>query len=287
MMPELAVKATLRLISLALFAAGALRAQAASRDTTRAQETIAPISDNSFLVEEAYNQEKGVVQHISGFSRSSGTDGWAYSLTQEWPLGGRRHQLSYTIPLSQQGTPASTGVGDVMVNYRLQALFDERRGIAVSPRISWSFATGDDTKGLGLGGGGLQVNLPISKTLGRSLVSHTNLGATSFSKAPGAGDASTSLHNVFAGQSFIWLVRSRFNVMLETVWTRATTDSDAGSSVSESAFIIPGIRWGYDFRSGLQVVPGIGVPLGIGGSKGARQIFLYLSLEHPFAATGN
>ncbi len=272
---------------LGLFFATALSGQGTARDTVSKAAEKAPISDNSFLVEEAYNQEKGVVQHISGFSRTSGTDGWAYSLTQEWPLGGRRHQLSYTIPLSQQGTPASTGVGDVMVNYRVQALFDEKRGIAVSPRISWSFPTGDHTKGLGLGGGGLQVNLPVSKTLGRSLVSHTNLGATTLSKAPGAGDASTSLHNVFAGQSFIWLVRSRFNVMLETVWTRTTTDSNAGSSVSESAFIVPGIRWGYDFRSGLQIVPGIGLPIGLGGSNGTRQIFLYLSLEHPFAATGN
>lgn len=272
---------------LALLFAAPLCGQGTARDTVAKSAEKAPISDNSFLVEEAYNQEKGVVQHISGFSRTSGTDGWAYSLTQEWPMGGRRHQLSYTIPLARQGDPASTGVGDVMVNYRLQALFDEKRGIAVSPRISWSFPTGDHKKGLGLGGGGLQVDLPISKTLGPSFVSHTNLGATTFAKAPGAGDASTSLHNLFAGQSFVWLARSRFNMLVETVWTRTTTESNAGTGVEESLFIIPGIRWGYDFRSGLQIVPGIGVPIGVGASNGTRQLFLYLSLEHPFAATGN
>src|SRR6185312_16420034 len=54
----------------------------------------AQIQDNSFLIEEAYNQESGVVQHISTFERADGGD-WAYSFTQEWPLGGIRHQLSY------------------------------------------------------------------------------------------------------------------------------------------------------------------------------------------------
>lgn len=271
---------------LALLFAAPLSGQSTARDTASKSAEKAPISDNSFLVEEAYNQEAGVVQHISGFTRTSGANGWGYSLTQEWPLGGRRHQLSYTVPLSRTGDPASTGLGDVMLNYRLQALFDEARGIAVSPRVSWSFSTGDYKKGLGLGGGGLQVNIPVSKDLSPSFVSHTNLGASWFSHAPGAGDASTSLRNVFLGQSFVWLARSRFNMLVETVWTRTTTQSDAGSGAEDSFLVIPGIRWGYDFASGLQIVPGIGVPIGVGSSSGTRQIFLYLSLEHPFSAAG-
>ena len=58
----------------------------------------APIQDNSFLVEEAYNQERGVVQHISTFSRMWNSRDWTYSFTQEWP-GPRnwRHQFSYTL----------------------------------------------------------------------------------------------------------------------------------------------------------------------------------------------
>ena len=96
-------------VILLLAVGGALPAQATARDTTRAPAAVVPISDNSFLVEEAYNQEAGVVQHISGFTRTSGASGWGYSLTQEWPLGGRRHQLSYTVPLTSTGDPASTG----------------------------------------------------------------------------------------------------------------------------------------------------------------------------------
>jgi purine-binding chemotaxis protein CheW len=61
----------------------------------RAQE---PIKDNSFLIEEAYNQERGVVQHISTLSRTAGGD-WMYTFTQEWPLPDERHQVSFTLPV--------------------------------------------------------------------------------------------------------------------------------------------------------------------------------------------
>lgn len=46
-----------------------------------------PIQDNSFLVEEAYNQEPGVVQHISTFTRFQESKDWIYTFTQEWPVG--------------------------------------------------------------------------------------------------------------------------------------------------------------------------------------------------------
>src|SRR5215475_6685724 len=44
-----------------------------------------PIQDNSFLIEEAYNQERHVVQHISTFSRMWNSKDWNYTFTQEWP----------------------------------------------------------------------------------------------------------------------------------------------------------------------------------------------------------
>ena len=55
--------------------------------------------DNSFFVEEAFNQEPGVVQTIYGgvFLQDSG---WGITFTQEWPAPNMRHQLSFTIPFS-------------------------------------------------------------------------------------------------------------------------------------------------------------------------------------------
>lgn len=56
-----------------------------------------PIQDNSFLLEEAYNQEPGVIQHISAFSRSREDGAWVYSFTEEWPIRGQTHQGSVTF----------------------------------------------------------------------------------------------------------------------------------------------------------------------------------------------
>src|SRR5215475_14453949 len=62
------------------------------------------IQDNSFLIEEAYNQEFGVVQHISSFTRFWDSKDWVYTFTQEWPVpGDPRHQFSYTLPFQHAG----------------------------------------------------------------------------------------------------------------------------------------------------------------------------------------
>jgi hypothetical protein len=41
----------------------------------RADEPRRPIQDNSFLVEEAYNQEPGVIQHVARFTASAAGTG--------------------------------------------------------------------------------------------------------------------------------------------------------------------------------------------------------------------
>ena len=47
-------------------------------------------------------------------------------------------------------------------------------------------------------------------------------------------------------------------------------------------FISPGIRWACNFRNGLQIVPGVGLPMGIGPSAGQVGAIFYLSFEHGF-----
>jgi hypothetical protein len=244
------------------------------------------IQDNSFLVEEAYNQNFGVVQHISSFTRFFDSKDWNYTFTQEWPApGDERHQLSYTLVALHAGAfPGSgVGIGDVFLNYRYQLVGSGETRVAFSPRLSLIFPTGDSTVGRGSGSFGLQTNLPLSVVLGRKLVSHWNAGATFFPHAQDAsGDrAATAGYNF--GQSFIWLTNARFNVMLETVFARSqTVVSSDHTEWTSSLFLSPGIRWAYNFKNGLQIVPGIGVPLGVGPSAGERAILLYLSFEHPF-----
>ena len=251
------------------------------------QPTAAPgIQDNSFLVEEAYNQNFGVVQHISSFTRFFDSKDWNYTFTQEWPApGDERHQLSYTLVALHAGAfPGSgVGIGDVFLNYRYQLVGSGETRVAFSPRLSLIFPTGDSTVGRGSGSFGLQTNLPLSVVLGRKLVSHWNAGATFFPHAQDAsGDrAATAGYNF--GQSYIWLTNARFNVMLETVFARSqTVVSSDHTEWTSSLFLSPGVRWAYNFKNGLQIVPGIGVPLGVGPSAGEKGVLLYLSFEHPF-----
>src|SRR5262245_32518865 len=123
-----------------------LLALLAARGAAGAEE--AAIEDNSFFVEEAYNQERGVVQHISNFVHFPSPDGQAfYTFTQEWPIGGESHQLSYTLPYSwpESGT---SGIGDLALNYRYQ-LLPHDAWAAVAPRISVVLPTGGRRRGTG------------------------------------------------------------------------------------------------------------------------------------------
>ena len=106
-----------------------------------------PVRDNSFLVEEAYNQEARVVQHVSVLSVTRDGDGWEYGFTQEWPVRSQRHQLSVTVPIVNAAE--ATGVGDVALNYRYQLAFDDASGDAVAPRLSLVLPTGDVEQGRG------------------------------------------------------------------------------------------------------------------------------------------
>ena len=268
----------------AVTAAGPLTAQSAPSASPR--DGPPPIEDNSFLVEEAYNQERGVVQHINTFSRSTRAADWMYTFTQEWPLGGRTHQLSYTVPLgrSVDDAEAAVGLGDIAINYRYQIGGGEDVGFALAPRLSVLFPTGASRRALGSGGTGVQVNLPFSVELPARLVAHSNAGITYTPRARDTSGNTVATSSYALGQSVIWLARPKLNVMLESTWTSAQDVVGPRQTERSTEFLIsPGLRGAIDFSSGLQIVPGIAFPFGIGSSRGERAVFVYLSFEHPFA----
>jgi hypothetical protein len=236
------------------------------------------ISDNSFLVEEAYNQETGVVQHISNFRRDRAGD-WLFTFTKDWPAGSQHDQLSYTLPLQSAG--AGRALGDVAVNYRRQLVGRGEQPMWFAPRVSVVFPTGSTRKGTGLGGPGIQLNLPLSVKANRTVVTHWNAGAT-VTRASTDGVRGT-LRSLTAAASAIWLVAPTFNLMLESAWDRTEVLGDASTRATENHFVLlPGLRGAINLSSGMQIVPGFGVPIGLGPSRGQRDLFFYLSIEHAF-----
>jgi hypothetical protein len=161
-----------------------------------------PIQDNSFLLEEAYNQEEGVVQHINFFQRMRGGE-WIATFTQEWPVPMQANQFSYTIPYQQVDSDSGerSGIGDVALNYRYQLAGSGDTKFACTPRLSLVLPTGDEERGLGAGGAGVQLNVAASTVLAKGLVAHTNLGGTYTPSARNERGDEASVGGLNAGQS--------------------------------------------------------------------------------------
>ena len=243
------------------------------------------VQDNSFLIEEAYNQDDGVVQHISGFQHDARAAAYAYQFTQEWPVGGVANQLSYSLSLVRSDNGPHAGPGDARLNYRYQLVGDGDAILAVAPRLTAILPTGNYRRGRGFGSTGVEAWLPASLVVSDQIVVHANLGTTIVPHARNVqGDRATTA-GWTGGGSAIWLVRPFFNVLVEALY-QSTSDvigpglSDRGSMTT----ISPGIRWAYNFESGLQIVPGLALPIGVGPSRAPTALLVYLSFEHPFTA---
>ncbi|HVL65840.1 MAG TPA: metal-dependent transcriptional regulator [Vicinamibacterales bacterium] len=269
-----------------------LPALAAAQTTAPApSRTVQPfaILDNSFLVEEAFNQERGIFQNIFGFQRADGA--WEFAFTQEWPVGSQTHQFSYTLPFA--GVTGARGFGDVMINYRYQAVMEDPGIPAFSPRVSLILPTGGE--GFSYESVGLQVNLPFSKQRG-DVYFHWNAGFTWHPRAE-ARIGSTpdppapsvvlpergrvSLFTPHLSASGIYRVKQMFNLMIESVLEFEELPMDAGTSRQTVFTLSPGARGGWNLGD-HQLILGAAVPITWVESGSSAGILLYLSYELPF-----
>ncbi|MBA2303576.1 MAG: FeoA domain-containing protein [Acidobacteria bacterium] len=237
------------------------------------------ILDNSFLVEEAFNQERGIFQNIFGFHRDNGA--WAFAFTQEWPFHSQQHQLSYTLPFS--GVAGQRGFGDVMLNYRYQALTEDPGLPAFSPRLSLILPTGGTD--FTYNSVGLQGNLPVSKQHGDTYF-HANAGLTWYPRAdaqPGiSGSERVSLVTPHISGSAIYRLRPMFNLMLESVLQFEQFANPDGTKDRDAIFTFsPGARGGWNLGD-QQLILGAAFPVTWVESDSSAGILLYLSYELPF-----
>lgn len=244
------------------------------------------IEDNSFYIEEAYNQEDRVVQHISNgrYTWLSGRD-FAYSFTQEWPVVSQKHQFSYTIGFSSLNSGNIFGFNDIMLNYRYQ-LTGHDALITLAPRLSLIIPSGNESKDLGTGVFGYQFNLPASKRISNSFAGHANFGYTLLPNVESKGADNMVYHNTYSlvniGASAIWLITYRTNLMAEVLYNIVHEAGKSAEMVTYGqAVVSPGIRHAIDLKS-LQIVPGMAVPIVIQNKNTQLGIFFYLSFEHPF-----
>ena len=247
-----------------------------------AEEAV--VEDNSFLIEEAYNQEAGVVQFIQGYQYSDLTKDWAYTFTNEIPVPDETHQFSYVLPMLKKtgltGAADETGLGDILLNYRFQAVKTET--LAMAPRISFILPTGDSKKGLGSGATGIQFNQSFSVVLSPKFSNHWNAGFTYTPNAKNSAGDKASLVGFNFGSSVVFNATPKTNLLCEFVFNN--NESVAGPDQKSSAstyFIVPGVRSAFAVGKDTEVVPGVAAVLGFGPSaiQHDRGIFFYLSVE--------
>jgi len=250
------------------------------------ENTFSPaIEDNSFFIEEAYNQEKGVIQHISNGILTPGSSGeFFYAFTEEWPLWGVDHQISFTVPCTLSRLPGESGIGDILINYRYQ-LFGRDDWASIAPRFSFSLPAGDVGKGLSSGRIGYQLNVPASKRVSNAFVIHANLGMAVMPSAIGYTASGAQIdHTLFtysAGLSAVALLTEEFNIMCEYLYSSAQTLDQAGNVVHTGQLLVsPGVRFAINV-SDLQIVPGLGIPFTWANNEVTTGLFFYLSFEHP------
>src|SRR6266545_295673 len=242
-------------------------------------QTVAPqpaaqpfqILDNSFFVEEAFNQERGIFQNIFGMRHEGGD--WQLTFTQEWPAPAQRHQLSYTVAAESVGS--KSGFGDVYLNYRFQALEEAGGHPAFSPRVSVIVPSGRQSTGAGEGG--LQVNLPFSKQHG-DVYFHWNGGFTWLPR----GERVDLVSPTLAG-SAIYRLRPMLNLMLESVLAFDADETSPGIVERTRAFTLsPGVRGGWNVAKDTQLVLGAALPITRVSGDASVGVFGYVSYELPF-----
>jgi hypothetical protein len=248
-----------------------------------AQQFSTAIEDNSFFIEEAFNQESGVIQHISTACYRPAQNVIQCSFTEEWPLRGQRHQLSVTIPYTFTDM-ATEGFGDIALNYRFQ-LLDENDWCWATPRISLLFPTGRAAAGLGAGTLGIQTNFCASKRWSDQFITHLNAGMTVVPEArstdPSGRVVHRTLSTINAGASLIWLCMEQLNLLCEVLFTNSSALDLSGNIVRTSESIFnPGVRYAANLGT-LQIVPGASLPLFISRNLTTAGVFFYLSFEHP------
>ena len=231
------------------------------------------IADNSFLVEEAFNQPAGVFQNIMLIQRPTSRE-WGFEFTQEWPVGGQRHQLSYTIPIEAVKPPLSSEYdvdrGTIALNYRYQLSVEDGGGVATSPRISFLIPRSPSSDRQF----GLQFNFPLSKQFS-NLYIHANAGLT----VDGIGSDAGSDSRPHVAASAIYRLRPLVHLMVESVYR--VNEHETVDGQEDGWLISPGGRVGFNLGD-TQLVLGVAVPVGILNNYDTQNFIAYVSYELPF-----
>lgn len=244
---------------------------------------FAKIEDNSFLLEEAFNQEWGVYQFIQKYQTAQVAKGYEYSFENEIPITDKVHQFSYGFSHGRPDENGHGAISDTTLNYRWQPL--NKDGMLISERFGLIVPTGRVNKGAGNGVYGFEFMQAATLTINDRFINHWNMG---FSVLPNAKtqdiDKRRTISTFSAGSSLIYLWSDNFNILLEGLLESGQSMNPDGSKSAETSFTInPGARFAMDFEwKDTQIVPGISFPTDLINGPTEHGVLVYLSIEPKF-----
>lgn len=257
------------------------------------------LRDHGFLVEEATNQEKGVVQHIFNWINlwdnlpGGKTREFTWAYIMELPLGSQKHQFSFITQFQTVFEKADNGpavqvgdIGDTFLNYRYQLLANDDF-LWCSPRFSLILPTGDERLGIGTGELGYQFNLPVSR-YGDKFDFHFNAGYTFIPDVTqplpnGRSSPARDLNGYNLGASVFWKPTYDLNFFVEALWLWNEEIDDIGfANGLHQVFVNPGFRYRITRREDVEWVVGLAAPIGLTNDTPDIGLFAYMSVEHNF-----
>ncbi|MCX6155062.1 MAG: hypothetical protein NT007_12990 [Candidatus Kapabacteria bacterium] len=249
------------------------------------------IEDNSFLIEEAFNQEERVVHNIqyATFYKKPCSLLY-YSFNQEWPVGGIPHQFSFTVPYEQVN--GLKGIGDISLNYRYQLTYKDDWALC-APRFSIIMPTGKKDPDLFTGNLGLQINVPATKRISELIQIHANLGFTYLNNASFRDESifdnsknifSKSVYNFNTGVGLNIIATGYVNFIFEVIenFNNLPQNRTDNTYINET-ILVPGVRFAFNLWT-AQIVPGIGIPFRYLSNSNSGYIgaLAYFSVEFPY-----
>lgn len=243
----------------------------------------AVIEDNSFYLEEGFNQDAGMVQFIQSYEMSTRVSQGLYDLTIEMPITDKVHQWSYGFEALNKGNEGRQDIGDSVLSYRYQSL--NRDGYLMAERFGLILPTGSVEHETSNGVLGLDFKYAATIPVATLWMNHWNVGSRilpnskRFKQKVRVSEQEYSL-----ATSGVYLYSDHLNLILEAIFTNFNGFGDEGEKITENAITLnPGIRVDFDIDwNATQVVPGISFPARFVGGLIEQGILFYLSFEPNF-----
>ena len=200
--------------------------------------------DNSFFLEEAFNQPIGVVQFVQDYNTLTNE----FTHTGELPLGQKDHQFSYLVGQDQNIDP--------VLSYRFQSISEP--SVYLAHRFGVIVPLENERYGF-------EFKQAFTYVLNDRWMAHWNFG----------------YHRVFfnsynAGSSLVYYAQDKLNFLVEGY-------VETNDKYETNYIINPGLRYALNLEwQETQIVPGMSFPISFNKDQVEMGVLFYLSIEPKF-----